>query len=260
LSNDELGPLKPDVVVSETTTGTRTYPPYNCSPSWIKTFFELAKSMKISVIDRKFVENYIIGQGNQSKVTNALKFLQLADSNGQATDKVNLLKTEGETFKQNLRRIVEEAYADLMTNIDVKLARPDWVYGYFTAARWNYTLDQAKDATKFFVWLAKEAGIEVSADLATVKSDPKARESREQRTKKENMQTKDDVQDKEPMPITRVITKTLPTTQVSTGSSNIQATINMSLDKETPVEVWRMVLKLLGLKDADEPAKDDLPN
>lgn len=260
MAKEELSQVR-DAVLSETSTARGPTPPYNCATGWIKDFFNLARSMKITTIDNKFVSNFIIGSGNEGKVIRALKYLQVVDQNGQATEKVNLLKTEGDTFKLNLKRIVEEAYADLLTNIDIRLAKPDIVYGYFTdSARWNYTLDQAKDATKFFVWLAKESGMEISSELSRMRSEPRSKESREQRSKKEDILSGDNEQQEEAVKPKSPATKSLiMTPRTLTVGSNIQATITMSLDSNTPVEVWQMALKLLGLKD-EEDSTNDLPN
>ncbi|GEM_PF-2741114 len=228
-------------------------PPYACSPGWIIKFFELAKTMKLTIIDRAFVGNYIVASKNESKVTNALKFLQLIDKDGNITAKVSLLKAEGEVFKQNLRKIVEEAYSDLITNLPIETVKADVMNAYFTdPKRCNYTLPQAKAATNFFVWIAKEAGMTLSPDLSNIKSDPKPRDPSmgETRSKKEHDSKVENLIEPAPKQGSQTIVNKVVLPSLEKPSlSNIQATITMSLDKDTPIDVWRMVLRLLGLSD-----------
>lgn len=195
-------------------------------------------------------------------MTNALKFLKLTDVDDNTTESMHLLQSEGEIFTQNLAKIVQEAYSDLTTSVQIDKAKPEHVYSYFTdRKKVGYTLAQAKKATKFFVWLATLAGIEVSSELKKLSPDPNAKPRGPKQSRIKNDDLADDTDIDEDLHETKVVRniQAVVPQKSSSSASNIQATITMALDKDTPVEVWRMVLRLLGLSDREEPTSD-LPN
>ncbi|HKU49874.1 MAG TPA: DUF5343 domain-containing protein [Nitrososphaera sp.] len=236
-------------------------PPYDCPMIAISKFFDVAKTTRVEVVDKNFIVAHdLIDPSTTGKFANALRFLGIIDADGKPTDRIHLLNAEGEVFVGNLAKIVNDAYAHLLSTIKVDKAKPEYLYAYYTDQnRYGLTLPNAKAASKFFVWLATLSGINVSEELKGIlpKGDRKPRGPTKVRTaddgnmvepvQNDNGKSEEEVQPKE-----LTVSKTLqaPRQPQLSSASNIQATITMSLDKDTPVEVWRMVLKLLGLQDS----------
>jgi hypothetical protein len=211
------------------------------------------------MVDKNFiVAHKLMDPSTTGKFASALRFLGIIDAEGKPTHNLHLLNAEGEVFRDNLGKIVKDAYAHLLSAVKVDKAKAEYVYAYYTDMnRYGLTLPQAKVAAKFFVWLASLGGMEVSEDLKAIlpKGERKQRgpaKARDGGDGEASVIEGDNGKPEKPFPSEELtVTKSIQPspTQLSTAS-NIQATITMSLDKDTPVEVWRMVLKLLGLQDS----------
>jgi len=205
---------------------------------WLEKFFDLNQRQKIDKIDAEFVGLNIMGSGHESKIISALRFLGLIDDNGNATPKLASLRVVGEDFKKNLKPIVIEAYHDLTSTIVLDVAKPENLINFFVQ-RYDYSQASAKSALRLFVWLASQTDIPLSQEVQnlTLKPSPKA-------------ETK--------MPRTEAILPSKPRykkpmrTFLEQPKSNIQATVNIHLDKDTPREFWDRVLALLGEKRKSE--------
>jgi hypothetical protein len=205
-------------------------PPWACSFSWIKKFITKARESKISKVDPSWVRINIVSSDNEYKVIGALEFLNIIDENGNVTDNLKLLLKTGEEYKNGFRKIVENAYKDLFDKVPLNSATLDNLINYFVEY-FDYNLQQAKKATKFFISLATEAGIEIPQELRKkVPGAGKEMKIRKNKTKKAESVT-----------VTKRGTK-------SGMLTNIQVNINIVLDKETPIEMWQAILKLLGLE------------
>jgi len=140
-------------------------PPY-ITIGWLEAFFNLAKRVKIEVVDRHFIAQYDVAPlGNASKVVSALKFLNIIDSKGKAIEEnLTQIKLEGEREKEGFRKIIEKSYEQLLNKIDVSKAKIEDLNNYFIST-YKYSSLQAKGSVKFFLYLAKKAKLEISEDL-----------------------------------------------------------------------------------------------
>lgn len=220
--------------------GEKSRPPYTCLPSWMGKFFDVARQTRLDKIDKTFIASNIIASNHESKVLVALRFLNLISEDGNPTEKLNSLKMVGEGFKTNLADIVNSAYRDMFDTVAVNIAKPENIINYFTQ-RFNYTTNQAANATKFLAWLATRAGINISPELGeyagkTVGSHEDKRNGNH--TSKRYRMVKNG-------------------TDLDEEASMIRAVINISLDSNTPMEIWNRVLRLLGEK---QPPPDQTSN
>jgi len=117
----------------EETAGKPPYPPYNCAVPWIKKFLELPRRMKITEVNRDFISQYVVAHNHESKVLNAIKYLQLVDSSGRANEKLALLNSEGDQWKTGLAKIVNEAYSTLLGTINLEKAKPEDISAFFAS-------------------------------------------------------------------------------------------------------------------------------
>jgi len=233
-----------------------SYPPYNCSVTWIKKLFELRRTMNITTVDAKFIAAHIVASNHESKVLNALRYLGLIDQKGNATDKMTLLNAEGDALRGNVKIIVESAYAGLLQDVKVDKAKSETVTGYFTDPKHGgLTVAQAKPAVKFFAWLANEGGIQLSQDLSQLVT-PAAGISKKREKKSAEPHPGVTITAPQVERESRIPTSRKAEIPVQGPNASIQATVSMTLDKDTPVEIWRMVLRMLGAEYTEKEAVD----
>lgn len=152
---------------SESETVPELKPPYG-NVSWYKKFFELIRSKSWEKIDIPIVEANIIGGPNATMLFRGLRFLGFVEENGKTTTKLKDLRVRGEEFKQNLKKVVEEAYTDFLKTVAVEQAKPEYVVNYFIKS-YGYGEATAQQAMKIFVYLAQEAAIPISQELLSGK-------------------------------------------------------------------------------------------
>lgn len=114
-------------------------------------------------VDPGLLTDYGVSKGNTFALMSALKFLGLIDNAGVPTPAFSSLQTMGDEFRSNLREIVEKAYADLFSRLDVTRDSREHIRNYFAR---NYSASQADKATTLFLDLCREAGIPVAEELA----------------------------------------------------------------------------------------------
>ena len=160
---------------------TKLKPPYG-NIAWYRKFFELIRARKFEKFDREIIELNIIKGVNAKIFFNGLRFLGLVDKNGKVTEKFESLRRKGEEFKQNLKKIVEEAYAHLFSKVVISKAKPEHLYNYF-AQYYGYGERTAALAIKLFVYLCEEAGIILPEELKKTVKIEKVRTERKKRVK-----------------------------------------------------------------------------
>ncbi|MEM3408572.1 MAG: DUF5343 domain-containing protein [Candidatus Micrarchaeia archaeon] len=199
-------------------------PPYACSYSWFKKFVEISRKSKINKVDSTWVKDNIVGSKNEYKVVSTLKFLNIIDEKGMVTEKINLLSKE--PLKIGLYEITKDAYSDLFNTVPLERASYENLINYFVD-RFKYTQKQARMAANFFISLAKDSDIKLSEKLIEQKV-PKSTE------------------------IVKTTSKILPKKELmgAMPTANIQININIILDKDTPLEIWQTILKLLKIQNA----------
>lgn len=112
-------------------------------------------------VDAGLLRDYGVSEGNVFSLMSALKFLGLVDNEGKPTPAFSSLQVMGEEFVSNLREVVNTAYADLFTRLDVSRDSREHIRNFFSR---NYSPSQSDKATVLFLDLCKEAGIPVAAE------------------------------------------------------------------------------------------------
>lgn len=151
----------------EIKTPTKLKPPYG-NVAWYKSFFDLIRSKSFDKFDKSIIELNIVKRANATMLFNGLKFLGLVEEDGKVTEKFESLRRKGEEFKKNLKAVVEEAYSNLFSKVVVAKAKPDNLFNYF-AEYCDYGEATARLSIRIFVYLCKEAGIELSPELREAK-------------------------------------------------------------------------------------------
>ncbi len=136
---------------------------------WLKNFFDLIKRIKLQDINRKLTRSHnLTAPGNESKLVSALKFLNLADSDGVLDqEKVKRLKMEGVESQTMMASILRESYSELFDTIDIEVATAADLRNYFTG-RYNYSKNQSQGATILFAFLCEKANIQVSEEISNL--------------------------------------------------------------------------------------------
>lgn len=111
-------------------------------------------------VDSNLLQDYGVPKGHAFALLSALKFLGLTEDNGTPTPAFRLLQTGGEEFATNLREIVERAYEDLFSRLEVSRDSRDKILNFFAR---NYSPATAEKATRLFLDLCGEAGITTAA-------------------------------------------------------------------------------------------------
>lgn len=152
---------------SESGTLEKLKPPYG-NVVWYEKFFELIRSKSWEKIDTAVIGANIIGGPNATILFKGIRFLSLVEESGKTTPKLESLRLRGEEFKQNLKKVVEETYADFLKTVAVEQAKPENIVNYFIKS-YGYGEFTAQQAMKIFVYLAQEASIPISQELSPAK-------------------------------------------------------------------------------------------
>lgn len=143
-------------------------PPYG-AVKWYEDFFNLLERVQIDKVDASLLETNTIASGkNVYSVINGLKFLDLIDEEGNATEKMHSLRVVGEEYEKNFHKIINEAYASLISKVEMEKALADDVINRFIRDH-NMPRSTAKQATRVFVFLAQKAGISLSEQISKLR-------------------------------------------------------------------------------------------
>jgi hypothetical protein len=124
----------------------------------ISGFMEFARqpNWKQSQIDINLMKKMGVGKGKEGLVVATLRFLGLIDENGTPTGEWNNIKQD---YQATLKRLVEEKYSELFGLIPTKLVNQHRLISFFCSS--GFPVETAEYQAKLFVWLCKEAGIEI---------------------------------------------------------------------------------------------------
>lgn len=145
----------------------RRVPPHTCLPLWIDKLFDTVRDVNPPKVTREFVAANIVGSGHQGKVLIALRFLGLIDENENMTARLRALRVVGPEFTTNLAIVVQQSYSDLLGTVALKSATFNRLIN-FLMQKYSMNQSQAESAARFFIHLAKRAGMEMSEELGQV--------------------------------------------------------------------------------------------
>lgn len=132
-------------------------PPYGSIGSFRK-FFELLERRTVEKITEEIIrQNNLTSRGNEYKLFHGLRFLDLIDETGNATEKLRSLHFVGEEFTRNLNNVVREAYKDLLSEIDMTSSREQITNSLMKV--YGVARGLAKEAVRIFIYLGQKAGI-----------------------------------------------------------------------------------------------------
>jgi hypothetical protein len=200
------------------------------SVGWMERFFDVIQRINPQIVDNDFLAS--IAKGNEGKVLSALRFLNIIDSKGKPTPHFPNLRLVGERRKQSLKEMVNEAYGDLIKEVDTSVATRDDLVNYFVRTC-SYNQNQADRATNLFTYLAREAGLTLSEEAISSAPAPTPRDRPDEKRRYSEQSQRTKVTNRKP------------------ATTSVQTIVNIHLDKDTPKELWDRVLKILG-EDEDE--------
>lgn len=152
--------LKEVNMVQESVKKRKRLAPY-APASALSAFFDHIRYVKTpDKIDSNMLQDYGIAKGQTFALLSTLKFLGLTEDDGTPTPAFKLLQTAGEEFQSNLREILQRAYSDLFSRLDVSRDSRDKILNFFAR---NYSPATAVKATSLFLDLCGEAGIPTAA-------------------------------------------------------------------------------------------------
>lgn len=144
---------------------TKPKPPFG-AVGWYVNFFETLGRIKIEKVDNTFLTtNGIVSSGNVYKVINGLRFLDLINEDGSATERMKSISVVGVDYQKNFEKMVRDAYTilfDKVKNLEKALAED-----VINCLRVNYAMapSTAKQGAQIFVFLAQKAGISLSESI-----------------------------------------------------------------------------------------------
>lgn len=159
-------------------------PPYG-NVSWYESFFELIRSRDFDKFDKEIIELNIIKGPNATMLFNGLRFLGLVDENGKTNEKFKSLRRFGDEFKQNLQKVVMEAYSTLFSKVVVESAKSETLLNFFVEY-YDYGEATAGQVRKIFIYLCKQSDISLSQELlegAEPKIEKAKKEKKEEKPK-----------------------------------------------------------------------------
>ncbi len=140
--------------MSQSNTDNKTKYPY-ARLTGMKEFFAFVQEpgWKPARIDVGLMKKLAIAKGKESEAIKALRFLNIIDENGVPSNIFDELKSE---YQTTLRRIVQDAYADLFSLIPPRMINQKRLVNFFET-----TPETAEYQAKLFVWFCEQAGIDL---------------------------------------------------------------------------------------------------
>jgi hypothetical protein len=106
-------------------------PPYG-NVTWYEDFSKKIHSGRdFDRLDKEWIKINIVKGPNATMVFNGLRFLGLVEEDGKVTEKLKSLRSFGDEFKQNLGKVVKEAYSLLFSNVALESAKPETLLSFF---------------------------------------------------------------------------------------------------------------------------------
>jgi len=133
---------------------------------WYTDFLNKLTRVKVDKVDKNFlITNNIVSEGNANNVIRGLKFLNLINEDGSATDKIKSLDIVGPDYQKNFEIIVHEAYATLFEQIkQIDQSHFEDLLNCFKV-EYGMAPSTAGQAVKIFITLAQRAGIKLSDQI-----------------------------------------------------------------------------------------------
>lgn len=152
--------------MSESEATTQIRPPQG-STVWYEVLLKLLETRKITEVDTKFLEDQKIASRNENKMLAGLKFLGLVDKEGKATEAMDSLSVMGDKRRENLEKVVRNAYSLLFdkVKIDLENAEANTLINSFKTDYKMGSLRTAKEAAKIFVFFAQKSEIKLSQSI-----------------------------------------------------------------------------------------------
>jgi len=233
--------------------GRRNPPARNTSRFWFERFLAVIQRQNPSVIDSSFLSQ--IAPSNEGKLLAQLKFMHVIDEQGKPTPLLHALNMLGDEQKKGFQQVVRESYSDLLAEVKIERALPQDLLNFFIR-KYQFPRDKALNASKFFLYLTEKGGILVSPELSSLlveKSNTSSLPpSSSAAAAAPGLPERNTVLKEVRNLATSSIRLVGPKKQRGRAydgenqSPSIQATINITLDKDTPKEYWDRVLALLG--------------
>lgn len=131
------------------------------SASAMSEFFDHIRYVRTpEKVGSNLLQDYGIPQSQTFPLLSTLKFLGVIEADGTPNAAFNALQTGGDEFQAALREIVQRAYSDLFSRLDVSRDTRDKIKNFFSR---NYSPATAERATMLFLDLCGEAGIRTAA-------------------------------------------------------------------------------------------------
>lgn len=129
--------------------------------SVVSEFFDHIRYVRTpDMVDSGLLQDYGFSEGQAFPLMSTLKFLGIIDANGTPTAGFRALQTGGDEFQAALNKIIQRAYPDLFSRLDISRDSRDKIKNFFAR---NYSPATAERATALFLDLCGEAGISAAA-------------------------------------------------------------------------------------------------
>jgi hypothetical protein len=247
-------------VTKPSSNGAKRNPPArNTSRFWFERFLAIIQRQNPSVIDAAFLSQ--IAPSNEGKLLSQLKYLKVIDEQGKPTTLLPLLNLVGDAQKKGFQQMVEESYSELLSEVKVEKAVADDLVNFFIR-KYSYTRDKATYASKFFLYLAEKGSLQLSSELASFLAEKSSANNNSAGPASASGVAVRSAAERPARNLPKIanpMTKSAQSSKLFANTqSNVQATIEIKLDKDTPREYWDRVLALLGesRNEDAEPSQD----
>lgn len=172
-------------------------PPYISLPR-MKQVFELLSNRNFFELTINNLEDRGFTKSDASQALQGIRFLGLLTPDGKTTELMKVLQLKGESKQEKFKEVIKNAYKklfDITPNAD-SLSR-DQLFNEFLAI-YNLSPRLARTAVPAFLWLCKEAGMNVLEELPTKELSKKPQKTIKQgpvkqRTDSKYLQESDDI-------------------------------------------------------------------
>ncbi len=139
-------------------------PPY-LSINKFDDLFDLLSSLSFTSISKLDLLNREFSDFSAGIAISSLKFLQIIDYKGNATENIKIFSLKGEDKKIKLQNLIKSSYKKIFNRVtDIKLLSKENLYNEFLA---EYGLSRrvAEPAISAFIWLCEQADIKLNPDI-----------------------------------------------------------------------------------------------
>lgn len=200
----------------------RITPPYVPFKTFQKCL-EKISGLRLEIISLDLLKGYGLSEFNAAAARQALQFLGIIDESGGTTEKFDMLRFTGDEYDENLRTIIEEAYAPLFQRLNMGDADKEDIFNMLIHT-YGCSKRVATTATSLLIGMCELVGIRGTERPKT------PRRTKKQKTMAEAVPQR-----------TKTISKRVPEGPAPSLVINLNINIDAAAEKEDIIQIFNRI-------------------